>query len=329
MSIAFGCAAEPDAAWAGRVEMLAWSLRTFGGALADAPLHACFAGPIDDVVAAPLRALGVHVHVVERFDPRLSYANKLRLLELDLAPGIDALAMVDCDIVFAGDPSPYLPVDRVAAKPADRDPLDRAGWVRLCGALGLPVPPRDVVATCTGRAMPRYWNSGVVVIPRDQLVSMRDAWRGWLHRVVGLLDDDPLIVPRARRLFADQYALMAAMAEHESVALPLAANCPTHVPIHRSVPLGGEPALLHYHARTWPDGLLQRPVAGVVRPAAHRYNVGRAEALELRFTELRDPPPHERARDAVGAGADLVRASRMFTRVRAAAARGRESRPVA
>lgn len=327
--IAFGCAAEATPSWVRRVELLAWSLRTFGGTLATAPFHACFAGEIGQEMAAPLADLGVHVHIVERFDARLSYANKLRLLELELADDVQALAMIDCDIAVVGDPSPYLVIDTVAAKPADRNPLDRAGWERLCAALGLEVPPRDVVATSTGEPMPRYFNSGVVVVPRAHLASMQEAWNRWLQHTVACLNDDPLIVPRARRLFADQYALMAAMSEHRTVALPVAANCPTHVPIHRTVPLGGEPALLHYHARHWPTGLLQRPVSDNVRPAAHRFNVARAAAIGVSYGELEDPRARARAREAAGAVGERVRASHLFTRLRASADRAGPSRRVA
>ncbi|MBJ7521558.1 MAG: hypothetical protein JHC84_17800 [Solirubrobacteraceae bacterium] len=323
-SIAYGCAAEPTADWVDRVALLAWSLRNLGGTSADAPLHACFAGPTAALDLTALRELDVRVHEVAPFDARISYANKLRLLELDLG-GADALAMLDCDIVVAGDPAPLLAphAARMAAKPADQDPLDVAGWARLCSALEIAVPPRDAVATCTGAPMPRYANSGVVVVPAGAVDSVRDRWRHWLYRVVDVLQADPLVVPRARRLFADQYALMAVLAERSSAMLPVAANCPTHVGIHRSVDLGGEPALLHYHARMWPSTLLQRPVAPSVRPAAARFNSARAAALGITDPGLREPPGTQRLRGAARDVGTTVRATRSFTRVHARLRGGR------
>lgn len=316
--LAFGCVAEPSAWWAERVGLLAWSLRTLGGDAADAPLHACFAGPMTPREVRPLRELGVTVHEVEPFDRRISYGNKLRLLDLDLGDA-DALAMLDCDIVVAGDPTALLAPHAgvIAAKPADQDPLDAAGWDRLCAGLGISVPPRDVVATCTGVAMPRYANSGVVLVPATEMRAVRDAWGSWLYRVLDALAADPLLVPRARRLFADQYALMAVLAERPSAMLAPAANCPTHVPVDRSVDLGGEPALLHYHARMWPDTLLQRPVAPAVRPAAARYNAARAQVLGIADPGLREPPPADRLRGVARELGTSVRATRTFTRVHA------------
>lgn len=316
--IAYGCVGEPTPGWASRVALLAWSLRTLGGTAADAPLHACFTGPLDEADLRPLRELGVTVHQVEPFDRRISYGNKLRLLEVD-AGDADALALLDCDIVVAADPTPLLAqhAGRLAAKPADQDPLDAAGWERLCAALGIAVPPRDVAASCTGAPMPRYANSGVVLVPAAERDAVREAWGRWLLRVLEVLADDPLVVPRARRLFADQYALMAVLAERPSAMLPPAANCPTHVPIAASVALGGEPALLHHHDRMWPSTLLQRPVAAAVRPAAARYNAARARALGVPDPGLREPPHAERLRDAARAVGTQVRATRSFTRVHA------------
>ncbi|MFA9269506.1 MAG: hypothetical protein ACEQSX_01940 [Baekduiaceae bacterium] len=327
-TIAFGCAAEPTAAWVRRVELLAWSLRTFGGACAGAEFHACFAGDVDECLVAPLAELDVTVHRVARFDDRLSYANKLRLLELgdDLGPDVEAVAMVDCDIVVTGDPGPLLPSTHVAAKPADRDPLDVAGWRRLCAALGLPVPPADVVASATGRPMPRYYNSGVVVVPRDAQASMQEAWARWLRTVVDVLSEQPDVVPQGRRIFADQYALMAAMAEHDGRPLPTAANCPTHLKLAPAARPATTPALLHYHARIWPDGFLQQPAEPAIREAAARFNARRAEALGLPDPGLRPPPARDRLRAARADVEDVVRASRSFTRVRTAVAGSRSTR---
>lgn len=316
--IAFGCVAEPSAWWAGRVELLAWSLRTLGGAAADAPFHACFAGSVPANLMRPLLDLGVTVHEVEPFDRRISYGNKLRLLEVELGD-VDALVMLDCDIVVVADPMPVLAphADVLAAKPADQDPLDAPGWARLCGALGIAVPPRDVVATCTGAPMPRYANSGVVLVPAAERDAVRVSWGSWLYRVLDVLAADPLVVPRARRLFADQYALMAVLAERPSAMLAPAANCPTHVGIHGGVDLGGELALLHYHARMWPSTFLQRPVSNVACAAAARYNAARARELDVPDPGLLDPPPATRLRDVARDLGTRVRATRSFTRVHA------------
>lgn len=326
--IAFGCAAEPTASWVRRVELLAWSLRTFGGSSAQAEFHACFAGDVDEALVAPLADLDVRVHRVERFDERLAYANKLRLLELGdaVAEDVAAIAMVDCDVVFTGDPAPLLPTDAVAAKPADRDPLDARGWERLCSALGIPVPPSDVVASSTGRPMPRYYNSGVVVVPRAQEASMQASWARWLQTIVDLFSKHAHVVPQARRIFADQYALMAAMAEHDGASLPTAANCPTHLRLHPSGAPQGPPAILHYHARMWPDGFLQEPVDRSAREAAQRFNATRAEVVGLPDPGLRPPPVGARVSDTRARVEDAIRASRSFTRVRAAVAGSRSAR---
>lgn len=326
--IAFGCAAEITPLWVQRVERLAWSLRTFGGASADAEFHACFAGPVEERLVGPLRELDVTVHRVPRFDARLSYANKLRLLELGdhLGADVEAVVMIDCDVVFTGDPGPLLPADRVAAKPADRDPLQLDAWRRLCAAMGIPVPARDVVATATGRPMPRYYNSGVVVVPRGQQASMQESWARWLGRVVDLLADDPEIVPQARRIFADQYALMAAMAEHDGVALPTEANCPTHLRMHQAAAPARPPAILHYHDRMWGNGLLQRPVDVTARSAAAAFNAAWAQAQDLPDPGLYPPPVRARVSTSVARVREGVRASRSFTRLRTSVVGARSSR---
>ncbi|UUY03509.1 hypothetical protein LRS13_23030 [Svornostia abyssi] len=326
--LAFACAGEPRADWVARVERLAWSLRALGGSAADAPFHACFAGRVPGELLEPLQALDVTVHEVEPFDARLSYANKLRILELGSAfdAGVDAVVMIDCDVVVAGDPAPHLPIASPGAKPADMDPLGPADWGALCSALGMPLPPRDVLASSTGRPMHRYYNSGVVVVPCDRLAAMQDAWARWLYRVVDMLAQDDRLVPRARRIFADQYALMAAMAELGGEPLGVAANCPTHLPLHARAVGAGEPALLHYHARAWPSGLLQRPVAPAARPAAARFNTAWARARDLPYAGLQDPPLRDRVEGARARVEDAVRSSRAFTRARAAVAGSRADR---
>src|SRR5688500_13752400 len=106
--VLFSCVSENGEPWFHKVYNLVLSLRLFGGSLAEARVVVNFVGDVDADYADRLNALGADVRIVERFDPRSPYLNKLRMLELAAEYEFDVLVALDCDVLIAGDLQPVL-----------------------------------------------------------------------------------------------------------------------------------------------------------------------------------------------------------------------------
>ena len=105
------------------------SIAALGGSLRRATCIAYFVEAASSKIVEELDQLGVIVKIVQRFDERYPYANKLRMLEDQ--EDYDVLVALDCDVVVAADFSSEINTDAVMAKPADHDPLTIGQWKRL------------------------------------------------------------------------------------------------------------------------------------------------------------------------------------------------------
>ena len=91
LRVLLSCVSENRPGWYDKVYNLVLSVRSFGGSLADARVVVNFVDGADPEVARTLEGLGAEVRVVERFDARNPYANKLRMLELGKEFDFDVL----------------------------------------------------------------------------------------------------------------------------------------------------------------------------------------------------------------------------------------------
>jgi hypothetical protein len=297
--VLLSCVSENRPGWYDKVYNLVLSVRSFGGSLAGAPVVVNFVDGADPRVAADLEGLGAEVRVVERFDARNPFANKLRMLEFGKELDFDALVALDCDAIVVGDFGDQVPPDRVAAKPADLDRLTDPEWRRLFGAMGVPTPEKSVVATVTGEPMYPYFNSGVVFVPRDRCLDLLGAWSHFSGRVLDLFEREPDVIPRRWQLHANQYSLACALIDggFPVQPLPVTLNFPTHLRVHGPLLEGlGEPRIIQYHKGIDRDGFLLRDRVDLLDPYLDRFNRRRAEVLGLRYRGLRGLPPFMRAK---------------------------------
>jgi hypothetical protein len=304
------CVAEDRPKFHARVETLIGSARRLGGSLADSPMIVNMMQSADPAFVRRMEALGAEVRIVGRTDDGYTaHSNKLRMLELDGRDDFDIMLAVDCDIAVADDPARLVSSDAVSVVPADMDPLSDVEWRDLLAALEIEPGVRSVRATTTGRPMYPYFNSGVVAVPRALCPDLLAAWNDALRDLRDIYERRPSVVPRKRRFFADQYALMAALRR----GLPFVVagpelNFATHVTLDDATVDGLRPALLHYHDEADDEGFLFQPRSIVARAAVERVNTSRAAALGLVYGGLRGRPRRSRAHRAVVgfAGASLA-----------------------
>jgi hypothetical protein len=256
----------------GRLEseaiLLVESLRTWGGAYAEAPVYA-FA-PRPDFRPTPetierLTGLGCQVvdePLVDRYADNPTF-NKVPVCawaerELDH----ETLVFTDSDCVFVGEPRDLAEGDWVAAmRPVDRRIAGSRGkgkgepyWRKMYEALG--VKNRPFVRTTVGHMKIRaYWNSGLIAARRS--AGLFAAWEAALDKLhdVGLVDDR---WPQ----FMDQisWAMVTADVHDDVRILSDAYNYPLrHRPSLPTAALELDLAeIVHVHYRLWfhmPDAL--------------------------------------------------------------------------
>lgn len=297
--VLFSCVSENAPEWFDRVVNLALSVRTFGGKLADAQIVINFVGGADPEVRRALAKYDAEVRIVDRFDSRTAYANKLRMLEMADDHEFDLLVALDCDVIIVGDISPHLTPGHVAAKPADRDRLTDQQWDALFGALGVPPAEKSVVATSSGTPMRPYFNSGVVFVPWAHSKPLLVSWSGLLDAILLLLSRQPELVPPQWHIHADQFSLAAALLRDRfpTRPLPLALNFPTHIASRPElVAATGQPLILHYHKDMNKSGFIMRSRVTTVNPLIAQFNAARAQHLGVPDPGLPEVPRRLRAR---------------------------------
>jgi hypothetical protein len=293
------CVSENRPGWYDKVYNLVLSIRSFGGSLAGEQVVVNFVDGAHPEATGPLEGLGAQVRVVDRFDVRNPYANKLRMLELAKDFDFDVLVALDCDAIVVGDFRDHVPADRVAAKPADVDRLTDAEWRRLFEALRVPVPPKSVVATVTGEPMYPYFNSGVLFVPRDRCLDLLRGWSRFSDEVLELFDHQPEVIPKRWQLHSGQYSLACALIDggFPVQPLPVTLNFPTHLVVHeRLLRDQGPPRIIQYHKGIDRDGFLLRDRADLLDSYLDRFNRQRARALGLRYRGLAGLPLSMRAK---------------------------------
>jgi hypothetical protein len=305
------CVSEDTPAFRLRVESLVGSARRLGGSASVSPIVVNMVDRADRAFTERMERLDVEVRVVPRMtDSDAPHANKLRMLELHESHNFDVLLALDCDVVVAADPTPHLFTYAVGVVPADVDPFSERQWRRVFDGLGLDPRERSVCATTTGRPMYPYFNSGVVTVPHSLCPALLDAWTQALRDVHGLWRRSPNVVPRAKRFFTDQIALMVAMARGvPSRVAGRELNFATHVDLHRPTVQGLEPAILHYHGAIDARGFLLMPRSRVAAEAADRVNRDRAQALGDSYEGLQAQPTPSSARRASGRLVELAKAA--------------------
>lgn len=232
------------------------TLKSYGGKLRNATFIACFINSLDEKVALELSYYGVKTEIVNVFDPRSPHSNKVRLLDID--EKFDILVALDCDIAVTKDFSKMLSRKFFRAKPVDGDPMGMDRWNKLFSFFDLDTPNPTYVTSFTRENIIPYFNSGVLLIPKQFINILSKTWKKY---IVSLLDSyEELGDIAERRFFTDQFALSLALAESKIPIkeLDLSMNFPTHIQVHSSFnPDKVDPFILHYHGNVEQNGKLK------------------------------------------------------------------------
>jgi hypothetical protein len=253
--VLFAALAEDRDPYRSEIEYLFKSVRLRGGVLARAGAAALFIQHVDPVVVERLNRIEVTVQVVDPVSARRPHANKIRLLQA--AGGWDYLVALDTDTVVVDDISTHVWGSEIAAKPADWSPLTLPQWDRLFSHFGLTLPDTRYSTSFHGMKIPPYFNSGVLIVPRQHARALHEAWLSY----ASLLEDVHDIAPEVQThaFFTDQMALSLAIvgAGLPYRDLPLEMNFPTHRSVRGACnPETLTPRIIHYHHRIFPDGRL-------------------------------------------------------------------------
>ncbi len=292
----FSCVAENRRGFCDEVTNLALSIRNFGGDLADAPIVANFVEGIDREFERPLLDLDVTVRVVDRFDPRSPPLNKLRMLELADEAEFDTLVALDTDTLVARDLSPLLGRGPVAAAYDLESALTDAQWTAVFDELDVPQPDRRVEMLIQGSWTVPYFNTGVMLVARDECRPLLDSWSTTARRVLDAIGARDELEP-ALAWFTDQVSFAVNVAAQ---GLDVSVLTPTeHFQSERRYPEGAVPTerpfVVHYMRQIAANGFLEASQHLVANPVHDSVNRLRAAQLGVPYRSFPSRPLSDRA----------------------------------
>jgi len=230
------------------VEYLFKSLRYHGGNLKKAKCIAYFVNSSTPEIVAKLAALDVKVKIVEPIDVRCPYANKIQMLNTN--ENFEYLVALDTDTIIVNDFSNFLNGYNILAKPVDGDPLTLDQWRMLFEYFGLNLPLKRYKTTFTYTDTIPYFNSGVIIIPKQYVSTLHETWKTFLFKLLDNYKDLTYINKHA--FFTDQFAFALSLesAHLPYEPLPVEMNFPIHNPISPLFnPQVLTPYIIHYHHR--------------------------------------------------------------------------------
>ncbi len=193
--------------------------------------------------------------MVEPFDARSPTCNKISAA-VALASGAipDRLyVLTDSDVAIARDPAAACSGSVFAAKIVDGPNPPLAVFREVFAVAGVDLPAViDTDLDRSDRTIAGNFNGGLYVVPGSLLPILAEAWERWAR---WLLDRTALLGPHT--FFVDQVAMAMAIAQERVSTFNLGRewNFPIHV--LDLVPADAEPpAVVHYHWRVEPTGLI-------------------------------------------------------------------------
>jgi len=230
------------------IEFLFKSLNQYGGKLVNSQKIACFTERPDSLLTQKLQKLGVKIKIVDVIDERHPPSNKIQMLSLYKNEDFDVLVALDSDIVVVDDFSKYIDLENFSAKPVDDDPFSMKNWETIYNFFGVQFPKERYFTSFHNLETIPYFNSGVLIIPRNYLSDLYDLWQSFAKKLLNSYDEMPEI--KKNEFFTDQIALSLAVTELKipKRPLPLEMNFPTNYKVHESFKPGEiTPYLIHYH----------------------------------------------------------------------------------
>lgn len=285
-SVLVSCVGENRDDWFAKIRNLVLSLRLFGGSLAQARVVVNLVGDANPKFVDALAELDTEVRVVDAVDRRQPSANKLRMLELGNSYDFDVLLMLDCDVIIRGDLSDELATSVLRATPAGKSHLSDASWRKLYGDLGIVAPERRYTTAVTGKLTYPYFNTGVLVVPRDVCEPLDEHWRRQLSRVLDMAAVQPAL--SAFRKDQIPFACALASAGIDIDLLPLNLNLATTprrvAPAYKDQ--WGPPFIFHYHRSIDAAGFLGPSPRQEINGYLDEFNRRRSEVLGIPYAGM-------------------------------------------
>ena len=294
---------------------LALALRTFGGALADAPLVAFVTGRN---IASVDVALGpIELRPLPPPDPAHPRLRRLDAVA-SLAESAGTLVLLEADALVVGDLTAHVG-NTVAAVHKDDRPMPDIDWRRLYWTFGVRPPDPGPISVMNGLPSRPLLDTGVLVLPpsrRDALVASWTAIATELVRLSNRYALDFLAPPR----WFDRFALMIALYRDDVrfEYLPLGCDFELSFDYHPSVlPSADDLRVIRYGPHMDDRGaVLSSRLYPWVDPVIDRFDRVLAEYLGHRY---RRPPRRAIGSELRGAiGASALYRSTAGQRVRAA-----------
>jgi hypothetical protein len=219
--------------------------------------HVCTLRP---AVAELCRKLNVNMHKIEPFDARYPHTNKIQQCTTAFN-GAGRVVLTDVDVVFAG-PPPFAEIRKpVAGKLVDLPNPPMRILRKVFSASGVPCPK-----ICTNAYLDSdnarvefetfrgNHNGGLLVIDRDHVERIGQAWAYWARWLIAHVD---LLDRWARH--ADQVSFCLAVNQLRMAVDQL--DDAWNFPLHVGTAAGGiAPFILHHHALL-DDRLRLKPAA--------------------------------------------------------------------
>jgi hypothetical protein len=208
--------------------------------------HVCVLKP---KIADLIYTLKVNTHRIEPFDARYPHTNKIRQCGTAFTD-VSRVVLTDVDVVFASLPPVDIIQTPVAGKAVDLPNPPIEIMRNLFSASGVPHPKTCICAYVNSddaqvefeTALGNY-NGGMLVIDREHLARVGQAWAYWARWLIAHID---LLDQWA--IHVDQIAFCLAV-NHLGFAVGLLDET-WNFPLHISMPpIGNEPFVLHHHAQ--------------------------------------------------------------------------------
>jgi hypothetical protein len=266
MKVKFSCVVDQHPKFAQQALIWASSLLTYGGQEADSLLiHTV--DECDPKYQRIFDSWGIETRIIQRFDPRHPYSNKLTQLDSEPLHAADYVVLCDCDLAFCASITSYLTGNSIRACIAALPGLSFGQWKRLFRTAQLGVPPARVKTAFKGaETLPTYCNGGLLILPQAIFQRLREVWPKWNRWLLERLE---LIKP----IFTDQISFAMSCVELGLTIdyLPIELNFHTGVDnpqrlFRATGSMDVHPIVLHYHHHVDEGGfLLPNPIVSVNR----------------------------------------------------------------
>ena len=254
--IAIACQVPQIESYTKEAEFLFQSINEYGGKLAKAEKIACCREPLSDETTSSLEKLGVKTRLIEPFDSRCVYANKIPMLGFSEEVDFDILVALDTDIIIRRDFSNLIDEEKIGVVRDDIDPLGLDNWKILFKHFDLKLPEERFHTYKNWKETIPYFNTGVLVFPQSYISEFYEAWKYYTIKLLDTYEKFPTIrhyYPFGVGAFYIEQ-LSFALAIHGGrfpyFTLPIEMNFPTHIKLHPNCKTEHlDPFLIHHHHR--------------------------------------------------------------------------------